>query len=425
MLGEGVNAEEVARGLAFVSPLPASPSADNMTIPMPPSTTPVRPPILIAGASARAAAFSALAAGLAPHALDLFADEDLAACCPTVRITGYPRGFAVAARALLDSPWLYTGGLENHPRTVEAISRERILWGNDGAVLRRVRDPWDLAETLIAAKVNVPKLRRVDESRTSEIDWLLKSNGSSGGLGVRLADEGLPPQCDPRRWYVQEHILGRSLGAVFLAVAGAARLLGVSDQLVGTRWTGAPTFHYAGSIGPLRLTPRARAGIERIGNCLAAEYGLVGLFGVDLIRDRQGRYWPVEVNPRYPASSEVLELASGVSIIGLHAHACTEGALPQFGPLEPRGYNGKAVVYAPSDFVVSASQNRRWHAASAMISSRYKVADIPSVSTHVLAGAPVVTLIERGRDLATVRRRLRSRCVALRRRLQLSSLRTL
>ena len=425
MLGEGVNAEEATRGLAFVSPLPASPSADNMTKPMPPSTTPVRPPILIAGASARAAAFSALAAGLAPQTLDLFEDEDMAASCPTVRITGYPRGFAVAARSLPASPWLYTGGLENHPRTVDTISRERTLWGNGGAVLRRVRDPWDVAETLIAAKINVPKLRCADDSQTASVDWLLKSTGSSGGLGVRLADEGLPPGSNPRRWYLQQRIVGRSVGAVFLAAAGAAKLLGVTEQLVGTRWTGAPSFHYAGSLGPLRLTPRARAAIEHIGNCLAAEYGLVGLFGVDIIRDRQGRYWPVEVNPRYPASSEVLELASGVSIVGLHARACAAGTLPQFAPLKPRGFVGKAVVYAPNDFVVRAAHNRRWHAASAMISSRYKVADIPSVSTHVPAGAPVVTLIERGRDVVTVRGRLRNRSVALRKRLQLSSLRTL
>jgi predicted ATP-grasp superfamily ATP-dependent carboligase len=204
----------------------------------------------------------------------------------------------------------------------------------------------------------------------------------------------------------------------------------VTDQLVGTRWTGAPPFHYAGSIGPLRLAPRARAAFERIGDCLAAEYSLVGLFGVDLIRDRQGRYWPVEVNPRYPASSEVLELASGVSIVGLHAHACTQRSLPKVAAMASRGIVGKAVVYAPGDFVVTAAQNRCWYAANTPRSttrpaSNYAVADIPSVSTHVPKGAPVVTLIERARDAATVRRRLRSRCVALRKQLQLSSLRTL
>jgi len=407
-----------------------------MTKPMPRSTTPVRPPILIAGASARAAAFSAVAAGLAPQALDLFADEDLTACCPTIRVPGYPRGFAAAASAFPDSPWLYTGGLENHPRTVEAISRERTLWGNGGAVLRRVRDPWDVAETLLASKICVPRLRRADDSQPPGIDWLTKSTGSSGGLGVRLGDQCVPASSGRFRWYVQERIVGRSLGAVYLAADGVARLLGVTDQLVGTPWSGAPPFHYAGSIGPLRLTPRARAAVEQIGNCLADEYDLVGLFGVDLVRDRQGRYWPVEVNPRYPASAEALELASGVSIVGMHARACTEKTLPKFARLASRGYVGKAVVYAPGDFIVTAAQNRRWHAtnksldaasgsrSNATPGSCFAVADIPQVGTHVPAGAPVVTLVERGRDVATVRRRLRSRCVALRKRLQLPSLRT-
>jgi predicted ATP-grasp superfamily ATP-dependent carboligase len=300
-----------------------------------------------------------------------------------------------------------------------------------------VRDPWDVAETLHAAKICVPQLKRAWDSQPLGIEWLLKSTGSSGGLGVRLADAGLPPGSNPRRWYVQQRILGRSLGAVFVAATGAARLLGMTDQLVGVRWTGAPPFHYAGSIGPLRLAARARATIERIGSCLAAEYDLVGLFGVDFIRDRQGRFWPVDVNPRYPASTEVLELASGVSMIGLHARACTEREPPQTSPLTSRGYVGKAVVYAPGDFLVTKEQNQRWHASnnwpaaafqtqsSPLIRSRYTVADIPGVGTHVPAGAPVVTLIERARDAATVRRRLRSRCVALRKRLQLSSLRTL
>ena len=436
MLGVGVNAEEVARWAAFKTLPLASHSPDTMTHSMSRAATPTRPPILIAGASARAAAFSAVAAGLAPQALDLFADDDLATCCPTIRVAGYPRGFAGAARSLPGSPWLYTGGLENHPRIVEAISRERSLWGNGGAVLRRVRDPWGVAETLHAAKINVPPLRRADNSRPPGIDWLLKSTGSSGGLGVRLGDQCVPPSTGRHRWYVQERVLGRSLGAVFLAADGAARLLGVTDQLVGTSWTGAPPFHYAGSIGPLRLTPRARATVARIGDCLAAEYQLVGLFGVDLIRDRQGRYWPVEVNPRYPASAEVLELATGVSIVGLHARACTERTLPQFAPLASRGYVGKAVVYAPGDFIVTATQNRRWHASNNSLNtasvsqsnatpvSCFKVADIPRVGTQVPSGAPVVTLLERGRDVATVRRRLRSRCVALRNRLQLPSLRT-
>src|SRR5262245_1733505 len=96
--------------------------------------------IIIAGASARAAAFSALRAGLEPYCFDLFADADLAARCPVVRLDadGYPHNLLKEIRKSPTGPWMYTGGLENHPRLVDAISRERELWGNGAAVLNQV-----------------------------------------------------------------------------------------------------------------------------------------------------------------------------------------------------------------------------------------------------------------------------------------------
>src|SRR5436190_2180226 len=44
------------------------------------------PTVVVVGASARAAAFAALRAGLRPWALDLFADRDLCAACPARRL---------------------------------------------------------------------------------------------------------------------------------------------------------------------------------------------------------------------------------------------------------------------------------------------------------------------------------------------------
>ena len=83
-------------------------------------------PLAIVGASVRAAAMSALRAGLAPVAVDLFADADLRALCPAERVTSYPRGLA---EWLADAPagaWLYTGGLENHPVLVASMARPGI-----------------------------------------------------------------------------------------------------------------------------------------------------------------------------------------------------------------------------------------------------------------------------------------------------------
>lgn len=384
--------------------------------------------LLIAGASARAAAFSALSAGLKPAAVDLFADEDLAACCVAIRVASWPGGLAGAARTLPASPWLYTGGLENHPRIVDTIARERALWGNSAAVLRRVRDPWDVAETLRRATIDVPQLRRAGDSPPTDGRWLIKSTASSGGLGVHAWNETTRRRAG--KWYFQQRIDGHSIAAVYVAASSEARLLGVTEQLVGTRWCGAQLFAYAGSIGPLRPTPLIVAQLETIGSCLATAYQLQGLFGVDMIRDRDGRLWPVDVNPRYPASAEVLELASGVSLIGLHVQACRAGELPS-GRLEgPRTCAGKAIVYAPCDFVVPRSLNCRWHASNEALRRAdgaprdragrlppHQVADIPAAGTAIPGGSPVVTLVECG-DLSSVRNKLRRRATTLQRHLQ-------
>src|SRR5579871_5970020 len=99
--------------------------------------------VLIVGVSARAAAFSALRAGLNPWCVDLFGDADLQARSPGVVVPAaeYPTGLLAAARQAPPGPWLYTGGLENRPTLVGQLAAERPLWGNDVATLSRVRSP--------------------------------------------------------------------------------------------------------------------------------------------------------------------------------------------------------------------------------------------------------------------------------------------
>src|ERR1700733_2287062 len=88
--------------------------------------------LLIFGASARAAAFSALRAGLQPWCADLFADLDLAYCSRVTRVPGkeYPHAFLSLLQEAPPGPWMYAGGLENHPDLVEQMAQARPLWGN-------------------------------------------------------------------------------------------------------------------------------------------------------------------------------------------------------------------------------------------------------------------------------------------------------
>src|SRR5438132_2283392 len=115
--------------------------------------------LLIFGASTRAAAFSALRAGLRPWCADLFADRDLTARCPAVRVSAsdYPRAFTELARQRLEGPWIYTGGLENRRKLVRQIAQLRPLWGNDDRALRLCRSPQFV--TSLLSKEGLPHAR--------------------------------------------------------------------------------------------------------------------------------------------------------------------------------------------------------------------------------------------------------------------------
>jgi predicted ATP-grasp superfamily ATP-dependent carboligase len=153
---------------------------------------------VILGASTRAAAQSAWRAGLQPWCADVFADADLRRLCPVrhVPLARYPAGLLDALADAPPGPVLYTGALENYPRLLQRI--DRPLWGNPPAVVRRVRDPQRLAETLRAA--GLPSLAVRTAPVADGGHWLLKPRRGAGGQGIALYTG---QAFDPRRHYLQ------------------------------------------------------------------------------------------------------------------------------------------------------------------------------------------------------------------------------
>ena len=375
--------------------------------------------LLILGASARAAAFSALRAGFRPVCGDLFADADLAADCPATAIERYPAELADVASAAPAGAWLYTGGLENYPRLVDRISRSRELLGIGGAALRRVRDPFLVAEALRHAGLAAPECRADGAGLPIDGSWLVKGRRSSGGGEVKVWRGGATLAA-PRGWYFQRRIAGCSQSAAFVAAGGEARLVGVTEQLLvaasiahdplplGEGDTDA--FRYAGSHGPVPLSDLQRERFERIGSVLTGEFRLTGLFGIDCIVEGD-EVWPVEVNPRYTASIEILERATGVSALAWHVAACREKRLPRETPGQAFGqWFGKAIVYAPTasgikNFAVTADLAAEWQAANAD-SLWPQFADLPAVGARVAAGQPAFTFFASAGDRQILREQL-------------------
>jgi len=366
--------------------------------------------LLILGASARAAAFSALAAGLRPVCGDAFADVDLRQVCPATATKNYPAGLAEIAAASPPGPWLYTGALENQPALVSRINSTRVLWGNDAQALVRVRDPFAISRVLAVAGLPAPAVRRSAVGLPRDGSWLRKPIRSSGGAGIApwtaaVAERSLDraTKSDGARHVFQQRIRGTPCAAIFLAAAGQSQLLGATEQLL-TGESPDAAFQYAGSVGPLPLSTSTTARLRQMGEILAAEFQLQGLFGVDYIDDG-AEIWPIEINPRYTASVEILERALGFSAIGLHVAACRDCRLPADAtPSAPDGampaWRAKRIVYARrSATVTSALVDALLLAATGR---EPPIADIPSAGTELLPGQPILTLFGHGatRDAA-------------------------
>jgi uncharacterized protein len=379
--------------------------------------------VIILGASVRALAESAIRDGWAVHAADLFCDIDLQAIATTAvpvahgtaeAATGYPWSLLAAAEGFPPSTaWCYTGAVENHPDLIDAIARVRPLAGNPGDVVRRLRDPVQLAATARAAGLSFPETISSPDRIPLDGTWLVKPLAGAGGRGIRrwtravaanhTADRATAPD-QQHIW--QRFMPGTPLSASFCFAEGFSRLLGVSRQLIGELWCHAGPFAWCGAVA-LHSTnsqppvdDRLVDQLERLGGILAERFQAVGLVGVDLLCDSAGRITVVEVNPRPTASMELFERSAAGSIAGSHLAACgyaTPARSRREQPLpQPASTWAKAVLFAAVPTPVSqpliqrlARETSPWTQADGGWPS---LADIPRPGQVIAAGAPVVTI---------------------------------
>jgi uncharacterized protein len=344
--------------------------------------------VLIAGVSARAMAESAARAGFDVTTLDAFGDLDQH---PSVRALSLPRDFGVAfsVRAVTNAAAdiecdavAYLSPFENHTSAVRRLAQRAPVWGNSASVLRRARDP----RVLAAFQPNASRATR----------WLLKPRASGGGHGIRRWKPGDPVGS---RSHVQPFFEGTAGSIVFVAARGAAVPLCLTRQLVGEHAFGASGFRYCGSILTPAGDPQLGRDAEladaaaRLAADVARELELVGVNGIDFIAC-DGVPIPIEVNPRWSASMELVERAYALSVFGVHAAACTTAELPAFDLAHARAGGralGKAVVFARRDVV--CGDTHEWL-------GDVTVRDVPHPGERIAAGRPVCTVFADGADSA-------------------------
>jgi len=355
-----------------------------------------KPILLIVGASVRAAAQSAIRAGYQPWCADLFADTDLRAIVPDARrcpADQYPNCLGKLIREAPDAPWIYTGGLENYPRMIGKMMHFRLLRGNGPVVLRLCRNPILVQDVL--RRAGLPALRVVagTEKPPGDCRWLRKPLRGSAGQGIEFADSG--DRGSSRAHYFQQFIDGIAMSAVFVRAERTVKLVGVTEQLVGVEWLHAPPFRYCGSIGPVDAVAPLRGDLLRIATALGDRFGLSGLFGVDFVLCAN-RPWVVEINPRYPASVEVLELATGIAALELHRAASESDGCLAPTIASSRRCVAKAIVYAPHRLVApdwGTSWSREIARLEAPLCDPVVLADIPAAGEVIEPGWPILSIL--------------------------------
>lgn len=377
--------------------------------------------VLILGASARAAAMSAVRAGWRVWAADLFGDEDLQATAFRYRAIKNYRELPDAIADWPTMPWIATGALENHPKLIERLSKERPFWGTPPEVMRKVRSPRLLYHALIEAGRPALAIWLGKSAPPPDGRWMLKPKRSAGGQGVMVWDESAAGSAEVsalsgKPHDFQQRAEGEPMSALFLSEGERISLIGVS-RLLNANAPG-PPFGYGGAVGPIVLKESLETEILEQGFAVGRAFALRGLWGMDFLCDGS-RAWVCEINPRYTATVELYEQALGRVLFPLHRLAC-DNWNPAQGPpiLEERPTKpavprclGKIVIYADRDLTVPSWED--WATArDALLPGLSVLADRPRAGSAAARGFPVCSLLAAGTNETECRRALNERLKA-------------
>ena len=376
-------------------------------------------PIVVLGFSARAAAECAVRAGYRPIVVDFCGDRDLTSLGCRYHSMADPAWLDWLVDQPTSGPVLITGGMEHQSlrlydyfrrtgRSCEAIDsilamrdiQNWRLWAHESDIV------WP--ESIAMADASMVQ----DPTMDSLSRWVLKSYQSVGGQGVHdwPIDNATSRQhlsVDSQNYYLQQKQEGTGVGVTFLTSDFGTILLGGAESGFQDTQSFMPKYTYRGSIGPCQLSETSLARLRSFGQHVGNEARILGLWQADFIVNQESMAL-LEINPRWSASMELLDIAMEERLVGWHV-ACVNKSVElnawralslrcdQRILTAPQRVFGKLIHYAPCEFVVSKSQayqwwEVRWDGGNALpAESAWFAADIPPANTQVTQGQPIRT----------------------------------
>ncbi|MDH7594056.1 MAG: ATP-grasp domain-containing protein [Methanomicrobiales archaeon] len=350
--------------------------------------------VLVAGFSTRHVAGSAFRAGYDVYAIDHFCDRDLSwytrDCMKFENLEELPEKIGEMCRRYEIDYFVPTSGAE---RIAPPKGGRGILPDCAGRFLDKMETAHFFRENGIPSPELVPP---------NIYPCLLKPRFGAGGWRNRL----IRTEEEFRRWseqnagveaIAQEFVEGVPSSVSCISNGRGAVAIAANEQLL--RRTEEAPFGFTGSITPLDH-PFTKEAIRLAEKC-AARSGCYGSLGMDLVLGE--RIWAIEVNPRFQATLDTVEMSTGCNLFQLHLDACA-GRLPARMP-EPCRYAARAILFADRDLEIRSD-----------LSHLYPwVADIPWEGTEFEEGNAVVSVFGIGSSRSQAIEMLNSNIMRVRR----------
>jgi predicted ATP-grasp superfamily ATP-dependent carboligase len=326
--------------------------------------------VLVAGFATRHIAQSAHAAGYEVYAVDHFCDQDLGF------YTREARPFA----ELSDLEGAVVEMCERHsPDFIVAASgaealATRDLCGTPKEKVGRFLDKLSTHQFFEETGIPTPVLLG-----PGNYPAMLKPRNGSGGWRNAIVHDA----AEFSRWMEnygdlpslsEEVVHGVPSSVCCLATGSSAMAVAANRQML--RGVGDAAFGFSGSVTPFRGD--ALPMMVRYAEHIAAESGCIGTIGIDFVAG--DRIHAIEVNPRFQATLDTIEIATGRNLFAAHVEAC-RGNLPSGTPV-CRQVAARTILFAERDMLVGPN----------LVRFSPLIADIPWPGTAFEEGQAVVSV---------------------------------
>jgi uncharacterized protein len=298
--------------------------------------------VLIAGFSTRHVARSARCAGYTVYAVDHFCDQDLF----------WYASDAIRFEELDDLPDAVQEMCGRHridmlvvTSGAEAVDSPIPVCGTKAAKIEPFLDKLRMQHFFEDLRIPVPSLADPDQYPV-----MVKPRTGAGGWrnAIITSDAEMEAWHDavPGAPFVKQQVVDGTPASVCCITDGKrARAVAVNEQIL--RGTNVARFGFRGSITPFEHP--ARDMMIAYAEQAAAASGCTGTIGVDFVVG--DHVYAIEVNPRFQATVDTVEMATGCNMFSLHVDAC-EGILPP-GSIPVSRFAARSILFAERDRQIS------------------------------------------------------------------------